>query len=86
MNYQRVVFGEIDTGYLAVPIHYKMCLVHTIVLDFEDSFILDALAIGGIRLYKSCAISVACSCRQILCKLLLAIYCKNFCWDDSRLC
>ena len=47
----RVIFGEVDIRYLAVPTYYKMHPVHTIVLNFEDSLILMHLQLGGIRLH-----------------------------------
>ena len=47
VNYQRVVFGEVETRYLAVPTQYKMCLVHTTELNFEETLIFDASAIKG---------------------------------------
>ena len=39
INYQRLVFGEINTRYLAVPACHEMHPVHTISLDLEDPLI-----------------------------------------------
>ena len=42
-----MVFGEVNTGYLAVPICDKMHPVHAIVLDLEDLLFLQAPVIRG---------------------------------------
>ena len=47
VNYRRVVFQEIDTGYLVVPKCHKMYPVHTTVLNLEDPLVLNAPAIRG---------------------------------------
>ena len=46
INYQRVIFGEIDTGHLAILTCYKTHLIHTIALNFECPHIFDAPMIG----------------------------------------
>ena len=50
--FTRVVFGEIDAGYLAVPTCYKMHPVCTVVLNFELLLIFDAPAIGRHKSFK----------------------------------
>ena len=49
---REIVFGEIDTRYLAVPTCYKMHPVHTIALNFKHPLIFDSPAIGGHKTFK----------------------------------
>ena len=50
VNYWRVVFGVIDTRYLAAPTSHETLLVHSLVLDLEDPHVFHAPVIRGITL------------------------------------
>ena len=55
VNYWEVVFGENDTGNLAVPACHKTCLAHTISLDHEVPLVFYTLVIWGHKTFASLA-------------------------------
>ena len=53
INYQRVVFREVNSRYLTVPACQEMHSIHTVALDFEDPLVFYTPAIKGHKTFMS---------------------------------
>ena len=51
LNTGEYFIKEVNTHYLTVPNCYQTCPVHTVILNFENTFTSTHLQLGGIRFF-----------------------------------